>query len=106
MRKHFTSLLKEETARGTDLISLYLALSTYFTSKALTYKSSTFKSCILSSLITLIRVITLAITLEYKCIQLTFAATLILDLASSLALNLTLSLTSSLTLSLLTISFI
>jgi hypothetical protein len=68
MRRRFTSLLKEETAKGTDLISFYLALSTYLTSKALTYKSSTSKSCILSSPATLIRVATLAITSKYKCI--------------------------------------
>jgi hypothetical protein len=59
MRKRFISLFKEEIAKGT-----------YFTFKALTYKSSTFKSYILSFLITLIYVITLAIalTLKYKFI--------------------------------------
>jgi len=73
MRKRFISLFREETAKGT-----------YFTSKALTYKSSTSKSCILSSPVTLIRVATLAIALtsEYERIRLAFAATLILDLTS------------------------
>jgi hypothetical protein len=59
MRKRFISLFKKETIKGT-----------YFTFKALTYKSSTFKSYILSSLITLIYIITLtiALTSEYKSI--------------------------------------
>jgi hypothetical protein len=74
LRKRFTSLLREETAKGTDLTSLYLALSSYPTSKALAYKSSTFKSYILGFLATLICLVTaIASTSEYRRIRPTFA---------------------------------